>query len=732
MSIDLASPKHIYSSVAREVDEILKKLGASSTDEQVSKAQSRTREVLGQFQTQINEHIAALEGSAEWDKFTIAFYGETNAGKSTIIETLRILLEERSKVETQAQYKALQVKAGLTEENFAALLQSSQDGEQLLADLELKLAELVRFHDDRRGVLVDEVSRLQLQVADKKANASLWHKLLNTFRKLPEEHQQVRSALALDAAEAEGIAAVEHLKKQQLDALQLKTAAELERARLEQQLEQLNAFADGGIIGNGSSDFTLDTQGYEFRAGDQQFVLLDVPGIEGKEAKVIDSIWSAVRKAHAVFYVTGKAAAPQKGEGTNKGTLEKIKEHLGAQTEVWTLFNKRVTHPMLLKGDLVSADELASLDDLNTKMREQLGDNYQKVIPLSAQPAFLAVADCLPPGSPHAKNKAKFLANFTVEEVLNKTNIRHFHQVLTGDLVSDYKHKIRRSNFNKANRVVMNAKDEFDALRLQSFMPLRDRLKEDVKGSCDQLDISLKGLKTRLETQGEQAINTFKNTVRRHLYKRIESDISNDSFKAAFETLIQEGQATLETQLPKKMDAELQRFQADIADVIERFQEYANELLEAYAKVRVGRMDTQFDLKIDIDNGLKVKNLLITLGSGALLFWNPAGWVILALGIAGVFFGAVKAVIGFFSSDYKMAQQRKSVDENLDKITAQLRKSLHESLADAFPELEKKVEGLKDALAEPVRQVSEINNTLIKSIAELNKLSTKIELAGAK
>ncbi|MBK5409535.1 hypothetical protein JFU58_13410 [Pseudomonas sp. TH34] len=732
MSIDLESPKHIYSSVAREVDEILKKLGASSTDEQVSKAQNQTREVLGQFQAEINEHIAALEGSAEWDKFTIAFYGETNAGKSTIIETLRIMLNERSKVETQAQYKALQAKAGLTEENFAALLKSSQDSELLLADLESKLAELVRFHDDRRGVLVDEVSRLQQQVADKKASASLWQKLLNLFRKLPEEHQQARSALALDVAEAEGIDAVEHLKKQQREAQQQKGEAELERTRLEQQLNQLDAFADGGIIGNGSSDFTLDTQDYEFRSGEQQFVLLDVPGIEGKEAKVIDSIWSAVRKAHAVFYVTGKAAAPQKGEGANKGTLEKIKEHLGAQTEVWTLFNKRVTNPMMLRGDLVSADELASLDDLNSKMREQLGDNYQKVIPLSAQPAFLAVADCLPPGSPHAKNKAKFLANFTMDEVLHKTNIQQFHQVLTGDLVSDYKHKIRRSNFNKANQVVMNAKDEFDTLRLQSFMPLRDRLKEDVKGSCDQLDISLKGLKTRLETQGEQAINTFKNTVRRHIYERIERDISNDSFKAAFETLIQEGQATLEAQLPKKMEAELQRFQADIADVIERFQQYASELLEAYAKVRVGRMDTKFDLKIDIDNGLKVKNLLITLGSGALLFWNPAGWVILALGIAGVLFGAGKAVIGFFSSDYKMAQQRKSVDENLDKITAQLRHSMRDSLADAFPELEKKVEGLKDALAEPVRQVSEINNTLVKSIAELNKLSTKIELAGAK
>lgn len=32
--------------------------------------------------------------STEWDKLVIAFFGETNAGKSTIIETFRILFDE--------------------------------------------------------------------------------------------------------------------------------------------------------------------------------------------------------------------------------------------------------------------------------------------------------------------------------------------------------------------------------------------------------------------------------------------------------------------------------------------------------------------------------------------------------------------------------------------------------------------------------------------------------------
>ncbi|GAA7274368.1 hypothetical protein HpBGD95_02950 [Helicobacter pylori] len=42
---------------------------------------------------------------------------------------------------------------------------------------------------------------------------------------------------------------------------------------------------DGATIGDGRSDFTLKTQSYPFQYNHQNFVLLDVPGIEGSEKK---------------------------------------------------------------------------------------------------------------------------------------------------------------------------------------------------------------------------------------------------------------------------------------------------------------------------------------------------------------------------------------------------------------------------------------------------------------
>ncbi|GAA6803679.1 hypothetical protein HpHCM70_03350 [Helicobacter pylori] len=81
-------------------------------------------------------------------------------------------------------------------------------------------------------------------------------------------------------------------------------------------------------MGDGRSDFTLKTRSYSFQYNHQNFILLDVPGIEGSEQKVIDQISNATQKAHAIFYVTKTPNPPQKGEEWKRGTIEKIQYHL--------------------------------------------------------------------------------------------------------------------------------------------------------------------------------------------------------------------------------------------------------------------------------------------------------------------------------------------------------------------------------------------------------------------
>ncbi|MFP6287261.1 GTPase [Helicobacter pylori] len=166
-------------------------------------------EVFQKLEFESLKELESLKNNEEWENFTIAFYGETGAGKSTLIECLRLFFKERSKMDQQERFKWL--------------------------------------------------------YANMKNHESSKH-------------------------------------------------AELEKLQ------------DGAIIGDGRSDFTLKTQSYSFQYNHQTLTLLDVPGIEGDEKKVIQQISNATQKAHAIFYVTKTPNPPQKGEERKEGTIEKIQK----------------------------------------------------------------------------------------------------------------------------------------------------------------------------------------------------------------------------------------------------------------------------------------------------------------------------------------------------------------------------------------------------------------------
>lgn len=65
---------------------------------------SEIRKTLDALNLEFKDEIEKLKKSSEWDKFCIAFFGETNAGKSTIIESLRIIYDEETRrAEAMAQ-----------------------------------------------------------------------------------------------------------------------------------------------------------------------------------------------------------------------------------------------------------------------------------------------------------------------------------------------------------------------------------------------------------------------------------------------------------------------------------------------------------------------------------------------------------------------------------------------------------------------------------------------------
>ncbi|MGX5218933.1 hypothetical protein ACVTMO_09805 [Pseudomonas segetis] len=88
----------LYSEVADGLNDTLAQLQGLRVEHEESKQHVMgMMDKLENIQKSFSDEIALLEDNAEWDKFTIAFFGETNAGKSTIIESLRIMFDEEAR-----------------------------------------------------------------------------------------------------------------------------------------------------------------------------------------------------------------------------------------------------------------------------------------------------------------------------------------------------------------------------------------------------------------------------------------------------------------------------------------------------------------------------------------------------------------------------------------------------------------------------------------------------------
>ncbi|EMX2133950.1 hypothetical protein AAGT46_003360 [Citrobacter werkmanii] len=88
----------LYADVGRNIEQTLADIAGLHVENEDGKKQLNAMTTQLQIlQDTFNQKLAYLQQHAEWDKFTLAFFGETNAGKSTIIESLRILFDETTR-----------------------------------------------------------------------------------------------------------------------------------------------------------------------------------------------------------------------------------------------------------------------------------------------------------------------------------------------------------------------------------------------------------------------------------------------------------------------------------------------------------------------------------------------------------------------------------------------------------------------------------------------------------
>ena len=719
--------RNIHTKVLNELRELLTRLPQKASNPQLSRAMAKLKDQIAPYLQDLDDSIQSLQEHANWDTFTIAFYGETNAGKSTTIETLRMVLGEETKNQSRQKFREIQEKDGLSRSALTSQQMQISDAknelQQLPARIEEQKAELLA-EANRQNT---QVELLRERIASLKANASLFQKLMNFVRKLPEEKQLPTEEQALA-----NLKQANETARTQLDATLGKTQNALQQ--LQSQFDcsialtnNLAPWSDGQIVGPGSSDYTVDTQAYLFQAGNQNFKLIDVPGIEGKETNVMDSIMRAVKSAHAVFYVTSKAAAPQTGDLGSPGTLEKIREHLGDQTEVWSIFNKRITNPMQLqKPELLTDGEKESLKVLDETMRKHVGEQYRGCISISAQPAFLASADCLVPMSDLDGNRAKFLKQMSPQEVLARTGVAQFVHWLTQSMVSDSEKRIRAANLKKVSIKVQNTAQALLTEQRDSLEPQCKDIQADWTKVRTQLESEVGMFGRRINAIGQSEIQNFEITLRQTMYKRIDSGIDNEEVQPLFEQALESESKSLEQRAQKKMIQKLDEFGTSVSERLQRFTERVDELQNVNRNMNSTSFDKKPKLNFKFDNDINYVGLAASLFGGVLMFWNPAGWALLSIGAITIALGLAKAVWGWFDEDFKKNEQRKAVTKNLNQLMESMTDEFKITSATAIKEISQKTAQLQAEVEASVEQSRTISIELKHVAVELQQLSKSI------
>lgn len=138
-------------------------------------------EKLRAIQVRFDGELDQLKTHAEWDMFTMAFFGETNAGKSTIIESLRILFKEESRQALLEQNaydlvkyeKALaehidQLREGLNAiyEEYTAQITDIRNGMR-------RLSEILQEEVVARNRIAEAEAQVRTTLAEQEANARM-------------------------------------------------------------------------------------------------------------------------------------------------------------------------------------------------------------------------------------------------------------------------------------------------------------------------------------------------------------------------------------------------------------------------------------------------------------------------------------------------------------------------------------------------------------------------------
>lgn len=693
----------IYATTIEELDSILDSLEHLKDNKDIAPIRDTAIREFQSLKIDLQKSIESLNLNSEWDKFTIAFYGETNAGKSTLIETLRILLNESTKArereafsDAEKEYQEILSEICKTSASVDAVSKEAQETKTKLLGEQDEIQHWIDSNEDEWLAQQCRIWLLTDRLYKNTINDWLYH-LKSAFGKT-DEHAEIASLkkqLDLTIKENEKLhgslrSIDEQIENNDIEANSRITEYQNEITKLENGKDALFSnlvqFSDGQNI-SAQTDFTKKIISYDLQIKDTKLSLLDLPGIEGSEQLVQDEIQKAVEKAHVVFYVSAKSRAPQKGSDSNAGTIEKIEKQLSGQTEVYFVFNKGIANPRSLKPELINEDDDKALADVDNKFKDIFDKKYKGHFALSAYPPFVATGNFV--NETFVKARDKFLKTYTKEQIIHYSRIDAFYDWIVNDISQNYKSKIVASNVNKIinvlNTAVSTIKNTSDNLQ-----EAKEKIIDDTANVKQSILNSQTVLLNDIDNSINIRIRKYITNSRKEIYEVIDSGVSNKELTEATKDILKRNGILIDHQ--NLLDSQLKQFNEEVRSALEERQKYISDLFGVYAENY--KLAYNSSITIKTSSNIDIAAVLVSIAGIVATILSKMNPYLMVLSLIPGIISVGKEVYGIFDTSFKKDQQRKSVNKNLDKISKELKEnaenimiSIGEETHDSFIEI---------------------------------------------
>ena len=472
--------------------------------------------------------------------------------------------------------------------------------------------------------------------------------------------------------------------------------------------------SDGLIVGDGRSDFTKDYNKYNLKINNKPFILIDVPGIEGKEEDYKDCIKDALSQVHCVFYVNGHNKKP------DSAIALKIKKYLGDWVEVHSIHN--------IRGDVSHYDEeeerisLINQDiakiglEITSAFKESLGDVYKGNLQVQGLLAMCAKGNFPEERKSLRKSQEKLLRYFgSPEKILE---FSHFSSIidLVNNKTSNFTKEIIRANNQKIFSIAHKAQKEIQLLlnnESKTISEIKNQLSTFRNDAALIFSEAKKNLNSKSKNIIKENINKFKNDA----FSQISDNYGFSNYcRSKIEELSLQMQCMLEVEIEELFELEVKRIVASI----DRKKKDIDGIKIFYTPSNIEYMiDIDCDFSISTDeldwNWDDTGDVVGSAGGGAAA-GAAIGSIVPGVGtLLGALIGGVVGGVGNLASDRKS----KKIASAKNLFSQQI-KIIEENITDTINNVISRISSSLD------KEEKKINSLIVKENENLNDLDSLV------